>query len=139
MERHLWIYESDYYKDLLDKAKLLDPTPLTSTGVELKFQYACTNRALLPCQLMEHYLLPNVAERTNNQLIINLTSFPELGISGADNMTLIRDGTLDIAEIYTGYVAGEVPALEIQSPWGMFKDHKEQYDATTVLTPTWSA
>ena len=135
LERHIWIYESDYYQDLLDKAKLLDPTPLTSSGEEFEFQYACTNRALLPCQLMEHYLIPNVAERTNNQLIINLTSFPELGISGADNMTLIRDGTLDIAEIYTGYVAGEVPALEIQSLWGMFKDHKAQYDATTVLTP----
>ena len=135
LERHIWIYESDYYQDLLEKAKLLDPTPLTSSGEEFEFQYACTNRALLPCQLMEHYLIPNVAARTNDQLIINLTSFPELGISGADNMTLIRDGTLDIAEIYTGYVAGEVPALEIQSLWGMFKDHKAQYDATTILTP----
>ena len=135
LERHLWIYESPYYQELLAKAKLTDPTPLTSVGEEFEFQYACTNRALLPCQLMEHYLLPNIAERTNNQLIINLTSFPELGISGADNMTLIRDGTLDIAEIYTGYVAGEVPALEIQSLWGMFKDHKAQYDVTTALTP----
>ncbi len=135
LERHLWFYDSDNYQDLLDEARLLDPTPLTSTGEELEFQYACTNRALLPCKLMENYLIPNVAERTNNQLIINLTSFPELGISGADNMTLIRDGTLDIAEIYTGYVAGEVPALEIQNLWGMFKDHKAQYDATTILTP----
>ena len=135
LERHSWIYDSPYYQDLLDKAKLLDPTPLTTTGEEFEFQYACTNRALLPCKLMEFFLIPNVAKRTNDQLIINLTSFPELGISGADNMTLIRDGTLDIAEIYTGYVAGEVPALEIQSLWGMFKDHKAQYDATTVLTP----
>ena len=135
LERHIWIYESDYYQDLLEKARLTNPTELTSSGEEFEFQYACTNRALLPCQLMEHYLIPNLAERTNNQLVINLTSFPELGISGADNMTLIRDGTLDIAEIYTGYVAGEVPALEIQSLWGMFKDHKAQYDATTILTP----
>ena len=135
LERHIWIYESPYYQDLLEKAKLLDPTPLTTSGEEFEFQYACTNRALLPCQLMEHYLIPNVEERTNGQLVINLTSFPELGISGADNMTLVRDGTLDIAEIYTGYVAGEVPALEIQSLWGMFSDHKAQYDATTVLTP----
>ena len=135
LERHKWIYDSPYYQDLLDKAKLLDPTELTTSGEEFEFQYACTNRALLPCKLMEFFLIPNVAERTNNQLIINLTSFPELGISGADNMTLVRDGTLDIAEIYTGYVAGEVPALEIQSLWGMFKDHKAQYDATTVLTP----
>ena len=135
LERHIWIYDSPYYQDLLEKAKLTDPTPLATTGGEFEFQYACTNRALLPCKLMEYYLIPNLAERTNDQLIINLTSFPELGISGADNMTLIRDGTLDIAEIYTGYVAGEVPALEIQSLWGMFKDHKAQYDATTILTP----
>ena len=135
LERHIWIYESPYYQELLAKAKLTNPTPLTTTDEKFEFQYACTNRALLPCQLMERFLIPNVAERTNNQLIIDLTSFPELGISGADNMTLIRDGTLDIAEIYTGYVAGELPALEIQSLWGMFKDHKAQYDATTALTP----
>ena len=135
LERHNWIYDSPYYQDLLEKAKLTDPTPLITTGEEFEYQYACTNRALLPCKLIEYYLIPNLSERTNDQLIINLTSFPELGISGADNMTLIRDGTLDIAEIYTGYVAGEVPALEIQSLWGMFKDHKAQYDATTVLTP----
>ena len=97
LERHSWIYESPYYLDLLEKANLLNPTPLTSSGEEFEFQYACTNRALLPCSLMEHYLLPNVRARTNDQLIINLTSFPELGISGADNMTLVRDGTLDIA------------------------------------------
>ena len=32
---------------------------------------------------MEHYLIPNLAERTSDQLIINMASFPELGISGA--------------------------------------------------------
>ena len=135
LQRHQWIYTSPYYRDLLDKARLLNPTPLTSSGESFEFQYACTNRALLPCQLMEDYFIPNVTARTEGQLVINLTSFPELGISGADNMTLVRDGTLDIAEIYTGYVAGEVPALEIQSLWGMFEDHQAQYDVTTALTP----
>ncbi len=84
---------------------------------------------------MNTTLVPNLLERTNGQLIVNLTSYPELGISGTDNMALIADGTLDMTEIYTGFVAGEVPALEIQSFWGMFPDHKSHYDVTTALTP----
>ena len=83
LDRHIWIYQSPYYRDLLEKAKFTDPTPRTTTGEEFEFQYACTKRALLPCKLMEHYLIPNLAERTSDQLIINLTSFPELGFSGA--------------------------------------------------------
>ena len=45
LERHIWIYESPYYQDLIEKANLLNPTPLTSSGEEFEFQYACTNRA----------------------------------------------------------------------------------------------
>ena len=30
LERHNWIYGSPYYQDLLEKAKLTDPTPLTT-------------------------------------------------------------------------------------------------------------
>jgi hypothetical protein len=32
LQRHLFVYESDYYKSLLEKAKLTNPTPLVSTG-----------------------------------------------------------------------------------------------------------
>lgn len=135
LQRHQWIYESPYYQEMLERANLTNPTPLTTNGEKFEFQYSCVNRSLLPCKLVEHYLIPNLLERTGGQLIVNLTSYPELGISSTDNMALIADGTLDMPEIYTGFVAGEVPALEIQSLWGMFKDHKAQYDVTTALTP----
>ena len=49
LEKNIHIFETDYYRQLLDKAKLTDPTPLTSSGEEFKIQYACINRALLPC------------------------------------------------------------------------------------------
>lgn len=135
LQRHEWIYTSPYYRELLDKARLLNPTPLTSRGEKFEFQYVCNNRTLLPCQLMAAYLIPNVAARTGGQLVINLTSLPELGLSGADNMALVRDGTLEMAEIYTGYVTGAAPELEIQSLWGMVETHQEQYAIAAALTP----
>ena len=135
LERHEWIYESDYYQKMLEKANLTNPTPLTTSSDKYEVQYSCVNRSLLPCKLVESYFIPNLKERTDGQLIVNLTSYPELGIPGTDNMTLIADGVLGMTEIYTGFVAGEVPALEIQSLWGMFPDHISQYDVTTALTP----
>ncbi len=55
LERHEWIYESPYYEEMLEKANLTDPTPLTTSGGKFEFQYSCVNRSLLPCKLFEHY------------------------------------------------------------------------------------
>ena len=47
-----WIYESDYYKFLLDRANFDNPTELVTQGQSMQIQYACINRALfVPRQL----------------------------------------------------------------------------------------
>ena len=97
-----WIYESDYYRSLLDKANLTNPTDLLSEGEQITVQYACINRATLQCRIVPAYFVDNVYERTNGQLEIEITSFPELGLAGFDTMTLLSDGTLSAAEIYGG-------------------------------------
>ena len=53
LERHLWIYESAFYKELIGKARLTDPTPLTTTGETITIQHACINRVLLSCKLLK--------------------------------------------------------------------------------------
>ena len=68
LEQHRFIYESDYYKELLEKANLTNPTELVSTGLEITIQSVCINRALLFCKLSDTYTHPNVLERTNGQL-----------------------------------------------------------------------
>lgn len=135
LEDHLWLYESDYYKSLLEKANLTDPTPLVSSGVSLDVQHVCINRTLLPCKIIEQYWAPNLEARTNGQLTITVSSFPELGLAGPDTLSLVSDGTLAMANIYTGYVAGELPAIEVQSLWGIYPDWETMYFSLTDMHP----
>ncbi len=133
LERHLWIYESPFYAELIEKAKLTDPTPMTYDGEPITIQHACINRALLPCVALESYFSPNLLERTNGKLEFITSSFPELGLAGPDTLSLVSDGTLDSATIYGGYVGGEMPPIEIQNLWGIYSSREQEFEATQAI------
>ena len=135
LEQHRWIYESSYYQSLLEKAKLANPTPLTSKGENIVIQHACINALLLWCKHLETYFVPNVERRTNGQIVIDITSFPELGVAGTDSASLLAGGTLSMAEIYGGYVGGEFPTLAVQYIWGLWPDHETHYKVLANLAP----
>ena len=126
VEEHLWVLENDYYRSLLETANLTNPT---------KFQHACINRTLLWCKLIEAYLIPNLTERTNGQVELSVSSFPELGLAGTDTMSLVRDGTLGASEIYGGYIGGEYPAVEVQYLWGLWPSHEGHYTVLWNIFP----
>ena len=130
-----WVFESDYYRQLLETAKLTDPTPLTSSGENIELQHTCINGQLLWCKHQRTYFVPNVQERTGGQVTINITSFPELGLAGTDTATLLADGTLGMTEIYGGYVGGEFPTLAVQYIWGLWPDHQTHYEVLTNIAP----
>ena len=50
---------------------------------------------------------------------MTVTSLPELSIGGSDTLDLVADGILEMANIYTGYVAGAPPPIEVKSLWGL--------------------
>jgi TRAP-type C4-dicarboxylate transport system substrate-binding protein len=133
LERHLWIYESPFYEELLTKAKLTDPTPMTYDGEPITIQHACINRALLPCVALETFFAPNLLERTNGKVEFITSSFPELGLAGPDTLSLVTDGTLDSATIYGGYVGGEMPPIEIQNLWGIYNSREQEFEATQAV------
>ena len=133
LERHLWIYESDFYEELIEKAKLTDPTPLEYDGEPITIQHACINRALLPCVALESFFRPNLLERTNGKVEFITSSFPELGLAGPDTLTLVTSGTLDSATIYGGYVGGEMPPIEIQNLWGIYSSREQEFEATEAI------
>ncbi len=135
IDSHLFIYTSEYYKSLIQKAKLTNPTPLTSSGESIKIQHACIIRQLPPCVLVQAYLAPNIAKRTNGQVELSVVSFPELGLAGPETLDQVSDGTLDMANIYAGYVAGSLPALEIQSLWGASANWEISYSVLTAVAP----
>ena len=133
LERHLYLYEHPFYQNLLDKANYTNPTELVSSGEEHVIQHASVNRALLPCILVQNFLAPNLYDRTNGQLEIQITSFPELGIAGPDVLTLVADCTLAMAQVYSGYIAGELPAIEIVTLWGVYPDNEITYKSQVSL------
>lgn len=105
--------------------KAMEETELVSSGYDFDFQYVCVNRTLRPCQLVEEFI-KGVEERTDGQIEITLSSYPELGISGFDMIRLIDDGTVEFGEIYSGFVAGDFPIFNITNIWGL-ADSPEQY------------
>ena len=134
LQRHSYVFESAYYQTVLERANLENPTPLVSEGQTFEIQYACINRALLWCALKDKYMFPRVLERTNGQLRLVTTSFPELGIAGPDVHSLVADGTLAMADI-AQYIAGAFPAIEIGSLFGIYPDLEYNYIAMANVTP----
>ena len=132
---HQFIFTSDYYQELIQKANLLNPTELTSSGEDIEIQRTCIDRNLPTCVLVQAYWAPNLAKRTNGQVKLSVTSFAELGISGADSLTLVGDGTLAMTNIYTGYVAGAFPAIEVKSLWGLGVNAEASYLSQVGMGP----
>ncbi len=130
---HTWIFESDYYQSLLEKARLSNPTELVSSGKRITLQHTCINRVLLWCELLEAYFVPNVESRTTGQVTIEVSFFPELGLAGHDADVLLADGTLSMAEIYGGYFVYEYPILAMQFLWGLWPDRQTHYEVQVNL------
>ena len=130
---HMFIFTSDYYRGLIDKANLTNPTELASSGQQIEIQHVCIDRQLPTCVLVQAYLAPNIAQRTNGQVKLSISSFAELQIDGQETLSQVGAGTLDMVNIYTGYVAGEAPVLEIQSLWGSSSDWETTYLTLTDL------
>ena len=133
LNNHLWIYESAFYEELLEKAKLLNPTAMTYDGDPITIQHACINRALLPCVALHTFFAPNLLKRTNGKVEFITSSFPELGLAGPDTLSLVTSGTLDSATIYGGYVGGEMPPVEIQNLWGIYSSREQEFEATQAI------
>ena len=135
LQNHLYVFESDYYKGLLEQANVENPTQLVERDEVFTIQHACLNRALSFCRVIETFYFPNVAERTNGQVDFVMSSFPELGLGGPDIPNLLAAGTLDAGSVVGPYVAGQVPALEIQYLFGLFTERHQQYFTTAAIAP----
>ena len=114
---------------------------LVSEGLSFTFQYACINRTLDPCELMAAPggFVKKIAERTNGQVAIEISSFPELGLGGPDTLRLIEDGTLGMAEIYSGYVGGDYPPIDAANLWGLIPDNEINLEVIDVVPDAVSA
>ena len=134
LEDFLYVFDSDYYREMVERANFTNPTEVTTTGMDLSYQFACINRALTHCKLAEWWA-DEVYERTNQQLRIEIIGYPELGIAGPDVLELLANGTLSFAELPAAYTAGDLPAMDMKYLWGMYPDNETFYKATVASMP----
>ena len=135
LERERYLFDSQYYKNLVEKANFDNPTELVYDGEPIELQFACINRTVATCELVDAFFRPQVEERTNGKFIITITSFPELGLAGPDSLDLVDTGTLGFAEIYGGYIAGHLPAAEVALLYGLYPDHEVEFKVTQAIQP----
>ena len=121
-----------------------DVTELVSVGESFEIQLTCIHRVLRPCGLLsgemegEPGFVGRVAQRTNGQVKFEVTSFPELGIVGSNTMHLTADGTLVMAEIYSGHVSDDFPEMDISNLWGLYPTAESQLAIIDAIQPEMS-
>ena len=121
-----------------------DQTELVSVGEKFEIPLVCIHRILRPCALLsgeiegETGFVARVAERTDGQVQFQVTSFPELDIVGENTMRLVADGSLPMAEVYSGHVGDEFPEFDISLLWGLYPTAKAQLDIIDAIQPEMS-
>ena len=135
LERESYLFDSDYYKNLVEKANFTNPTEMTYDGEPIEIQFACINRTVAPCELWANFFKPQVEKRTNGKVLVPITSFPELGIAGPDSLEQVTNGTLSWAEITSGYVSGHMPEAELAIMYGVYPDHEVEFKVTQAIGP----
>ena len=136
LERESYLFDSQYYKDLVEAANFTDPTEMTYEGDPIEIQFACINRTVAPCELWANFFKPQIEARTNGKVLVPITSFPELGIAGPDSLEQVTNGTLSWAEITSGYVSGHMPEAELAIMYGVYPDHEVEFKVTQAIGPT---
>ena len=112
------------------------PAPVTAQAAkaEFKLKLMGINRTLDPWKLYEEWA-QTVEKRTNGRVQFELTSLPELGLGGAETLRVLKTGVVDVTETYGGYVAGELPLVEILEMPGIFPDPQTAKKAILAWKP----
>lgn len=73
--------------------------------------------------------------RSNGRVEVRMISMPELGLTGFELIRVLKAGLVDIGEVVTGYVAGDLPIIEgasltgLQPDWEASKKSHRAWDA----------
>lgn len=110
-------------------------TTAAAADAKYKLKFVGISRAVDTWPYWEKWA-KSVNEKTGGQVDLELVSLPELVFGGVELIKLIKTGVVDIAEIYGGYVAGEMPLMEILEMPGIFPDPETAKKAILAWKPT---
>lgn len=80
------------------------------------------------------------AKRTDGRLQVEIMTYPELGLTGADVLRVMASGLISLAEVSSGYVSADFPLIEGTDLPGLISDldgARKAYDSWTeaVVAP----
>ena len=130
-----WIFESDYYRSLLVKARLTNPAPLVSEGENITLEHLCVRPDSPWCHHLAIFFAENVAKRTNGQVTIDVYSYGALGFASVDGASLLKYGTLEMSEVNGGHVNTEFPLLGLPYLWGLWPDDQTHFEVIASILP----
>lgn len=80
------------------------------------------------------WLETELPKRTSGRLRLEINTIPELGLTGTEVLRVLKTGLIDLAEVLTGYVAGDFPIMEATDLPGLVAStpqSRQIYDAWT--------
>jgi TRAP-type C4-dicarboxylate transport system substrate-binding protein len=101
---------------------------------DFTLKFMAINRTVTQYKLWEEWARA-VEQRANGRLKFEFTSLPELGLGGSETIRVTKTGVVDIAEFYLGYVAGELPMVEMLEMPGLFPDQEAMQKAFLAWKP----
>ena len=118
-------------------------TPLVSSGHNFKIQMACIDRKSDDCALVSGAygaytdigFVERVRRRTRGQVQFEVTTFSELGVAHADSLRLLKDGTLQAAQIHPSHVRVAHPVVDIANLWGLYTDQAANLSVVDAVQP----
>jgi TRAP-type transport system periplasmic protein len=81
------------------------------------------------------WLLDEIKTKTNGRLVLEVTTLPELGLSGQELLRTVRANLVDYVDIVAGYVGGDFPAIEAPQLPGVFLDYAVSRKAVDAWVP----
>jgi TRAP-type C4-dicarboxylate transport system substrate-binding protein len=106
----------------------------TAAPAPITLKFMAINRTVTQYKLWEEWAHA-VEHRTDGRVRFDFTSLPELGFGGAETIRVTKTGVVDIAEFYLGYVAGELPMVEMLEIPGLFPDQEAMQQAFAAWKP----
>jgi TRAP-type C4-dicarboxylate transport system substrate-binding protein len=81
------------------------------------------------------WLQAELPKRTGGRMSLEVTTIPELGLTGTEVLRVLKTGLIDVAEVLTGYVASDFPMIEATDLPGV----ATSYSQARKLYDTWAA
>jgi TRAP-type C4-dicarboxylate transport system substrate-binding protein len=108
--------------------------PAPAGGAEIRLKGVSNSRPQVQFRMWE-WMEAELPKRTGAQVKLDVTSLPELGLTGFELVRVMKAGLVDVADVLPTYVSGDVPLIEGVDLPGFFS--LEEFDKSHKAHLAW--